>query len=130
MNILIDTSILIEHLRTYVHGKKTILAGYVEKKYNLYFSLITVGEIYSGKSSSEHEEEIIRLFDMSSMIGIDYELLTSAGEIRRATYISLIDAIISATAVELDIPVATLNVKDFAKVKGLQIYKQSSTSQK
>ncbi|MDP4010676.1 MAG: PIN domain-containing protein [Candidatus Roizmanbacteria bacterium] len=87
----------------------------------MYFSLITVGEIYSGKSSPEHEEEIIRLFDMSSMTVIDYELLKSAGEIRRTTHISLIDAIISATALELDLPVATLNVKDFEKVDGLKI---------
>lgn len=122
MNILIDTSILIEHLRTYISGKKTILAGYIEKKYNLYFSLITVGEIYSGKSSPEHEEEIIRLFDISTMTVIDYKLLKFAGEIRRTTYISLIDAIIAATAIELDLSVATLNVKDFEKVKGLKIY--------
>ncbi|MDA1316537.1 MAG: PIN domain-containing protein [bacterium] len=120
MNILIDTSILIEHLRTYIPGKKTILAGYIEKQYNLYFSLITVGEIYSGKSSPEHEEEIVKLFDMSSMTAIDYELLKSAGEIRRMTHISLIDAIVATTALALDIPVATLNIKDFEKVEGLK----------
>lgn len=124
MNILIDSSLFIEHLRTFIPGKSTRLTYFVNQNYNIYFSIISVGEIYSGKSAPSDEKEINSIFDMSSIIDINYELMKSAAVIRRTTHISLIDAVIAATALELHLPIATLNVKDFKKVKGVRIFKE------
>ncbi len=44
------------------------------------------------------------------------------GALGRGVSLSLIDAIIAATAIELNLPVATLNVKDFERVEELKIY--------
>lgn len=44
-----------------------------------------------------------------------------AGKIVAKTGIELIDAIIVATAFKCNLPLATLNMKDFGKVKGLKL---------
>ena|SRR3989344_3935763 len=123
MNILIDSSIFIEHLRTFFPGKNTVLSHLIAKKYNLYFSMITVGEVYSGESAPADDKEIEEIFAMGNIVDMNYRLIKSAGEIRRKTHVSLIDAIIAATALELDLTVATLNHKNFEKVKGLKLHK-------
>ncbi len=47
--------------------------------------------------------------------------MEKAGKIRREVEISLIDAIIAASALELNLSLATLNKKDFKKIKGLAL---------
>jgi len=88
----------------------------------MYFSSITIGEIYSGSSAVSMEKKINRVLSLMEMVDINTEILKSAGAVRRKTHISLIDAIIAATAIELNIPIATLNVKEFEKVKNIKLF--------
>ena len=121
MKILVDTSVLIDYLRTAKSSSETKLSQIYQRADGLVFSLISVGEIFSGTSVPEKIEDIRKLFKLGEMIGLNYALMVRAGEIRRTTKISLLDAIIASSALTLDLPVATLNVKDFSKVKGLKL---------
>lgn len=122
MNILIDTSVIIDDLRQSHLKTKTILNSLYESHEKMYFSSITIGEIYSGSSAVSMEKKINRVLSLMEMVDINTEILKSAGAVRRKTHISLIDAIIAATAIELNIPIATLNVKDFEKVKNIKLF--------
>lgn len=126
MRILLDTSILIDDLRQSHLAVQTIFQSIYKSKERLYLSSISIGELYSGSSAESMEREIEEIISLTDIVDITGSLIRSAGIIRRSTHISLIDAIISATALELDLPVSTLNVKDFNKVKGLKIHTMES----
>lgn len=125
MKVFIDTSLIIDHLRTFATKHQSRFMEFYSKTDGIYFSLISVGEVYSGKSVPQYESEIRDLFALGQIIDMDVNLMKEAGNLRRDTGISLIDAIIAASAIALDIPVATLNLKDFFKVKGLRLYKKT-----
>ena len=121
MRILLDTSILIDDLRQSHLPVQTIFQSIYKSKERLYLSSISIGELYSGSSAESMEREIEEIISLTDIVQITVPLIRSAGINRRTTHISLIDAIISATALELDLPIATLNVKDFEKVNELKI---------
>jgi len=116
--VLIDTSIIIDHFRTYKKDKPTIFVNLLEKYEEIYFCAISIAEVFSGKSAAKNEEKIRQLFNLGEIINLTPKLMEKAGKIRRETEISLIDAIIAASALELNLPLATLNKKDFKKIKG------------
>ena len=124
MSVLVDTSIIIDDLRQSHTSIETTFKSMYESSDKLYISSISIGEIYSGSSAELMEKEIQEVLSLVSIVHIQISTLKSAGAIRRSTHISLIDAIIAATALELDLTVATLNNKDFGKVKGLKLYKE------
>lgn len=123
MKALIDSSIIIDHLRNHNHVDETTFISILHNCEEIYFSLVTVAEIFSGLSAAQMEKQINDIFFSGHIINLDYNLMRVAGEVRRNTDISLIDAIIAACALELDLPVATLNLKDFQKVPRLRLYK-------
>lgn len=124
MRVLIDSSVVIDYLRTHESGKESLLTKIQEETDGVVFSLITLGEIYSGKSAGEKgkEKEIEAIFSTGQIVEIDLSLMKEASRIRRETGISLEDAVIAATAVSLSLSLATLNEKDFRKVKELKLY--------
>jgi Predicted nucleic acid-binding protein, contains PIN domain len=119
--VLIDTSIIIDHIRIYQKDKKTLFINLLEKYEEIYFCAISIAEIFSGKSAAKNEEKIRQLFNLGEIINLTPKLMEKAGKIRRETEISLIDAIIAASALELNLSLATLNKKDFKKIKGLAL---------
>jgi PIN domain. len=94
--VLIDTSIIIDHIRIYQKDKKTLFINLLEKYEKIYFCAISIAEIFSGKSAAKNEEKIRQLFDLGEIINLTPKLMEKAGKIRRETEISLIDAIIAA----------------------------------
>ncbi len=122
MKALVDSSIIIDHLRNYQHGKNTRFMILYKECEAIYFSLITIAEICSGLSAVKMEEQINDIFSLGNIIELNPRLMEKAGGIRREIKISLMDAIISACALELGLPVATLNLKDFEKVPKLKLF--------
>lgn len=123
MKVLIDSSIIIDHLRSYQHTKNTKFIIIYQECEEIYFSLITIAEIFSGISAAHMEKQINDIFSLGNIVELNLSLMEQAGGIRRETNINLLDAIISACALKLNLPVATLNMKDFAKVPKLKLYK-------
>ncbi len=122
MKALIDSSIIIDHLRNYQHGKDTRFMMIYKECEAIYFCLITIAEIFSGLSAVKMEKQINDIFSLGNIIELNPRLMEKAGGIRREIKISLMDAIISACALELSLPVATLNLKDFEKVPKLKLF--------
>lgn len=120
MKIIIDTSILIDYLRT-----KDLNSEYakLKTKNELIISLITIAELYSGKSAKkEKQKEIIeKILESLEIIIPDIHLAKEAGKLRAEYQLSLGDAFIAALALNINVPLATLNVRDFRQIDGLKV---------
>ncbi|SRR5258706_2550043 len=123
--ILIDTSIIIDYLRTKVDKENSKLFKLTEGNSELAISLITYSELYSGRSVWEHEHarsELEDLFSYFQIMPFEKDTARKAGEIRAKFKINLLDAIIGATAILHNLPLATLNIKDFKQIEGIEIF--------
>lgn len=125
--ILIDTSIIIDHLRL-KNKKQTILYKLFQNKHDLFASILTHAESYAGKSIWEKESARNHLKNILAGITIlPLEETTSvkAGEISARYNLDIVDAIIAATSIIHKLDLATLNTKDFEKIDGIKLFKSS-----
>jgi len=115
MTSLIDTTIIVDYLRGHPRAK-----GFVEEEFllrrGIYVSVISYVEIYAGVRIGEGEV-ISRLFDNLMIVSIGTEIGKQAGRYLN-TYgkshgLEIADALIAATALVLDVKLATLNRKHF-----------------
>lgn len=121
--ILLDTSIVIDHVRQ-KDKNDTILTRLGEKYSELLVSMITHTEGYSGKSIWEGKEAMIvlkKVFSDIQILPFTEDISEKAGEIRANYGTSLADSIVAATAIHHKLKLATLNVKDFKRIKGLKL---------
>ena len=124
--ILLDSSILIELFRKQDKAK-TLFYKLSQTSEELCISCITHYEIGIGNRKS-HEEYWGSLSENLRVIPFDKACSNSAvaiySELLKANkMIDLADILIGATAVAYSIPIATLNVKHFDRIKGLEIIK-------
>lgn len=110
----VDTNIIIDLLKGH---KKAYEFIYSHIRDDLYLSVITVSEVYSGIKKQEVEifEDLLTLFHL---IHVNKEISVEAGKLRRKYIpshgIEIPDAIIAATANDLNVPVASLVKKHFS----------------
>lgn len=124
--VVLDTSIIIDHLRQQT-GKETELmriAGKVRKE-DLALSVISVQELYEGKSTKMELQENYLLATITplKLLPYTYEIAQLAGEIARdlRQSIELADAAIAATAIVYGASLYTLNTKDFTGIEDLEL---------
>lgn len=121
--LLIDTSVIIDFLRR-KDKDKTLL--YKLSDNDLHISIVTHTELYSGKSVWEIHEARKQLEDLFSGIEIlplIVEISEKAGKIKAHNHdISILDCIIAATALYHDLDLVTLNIKDFEKIDGINLF--------
>lgn len=123
--VVLDTNIIIDHLRQ-SPNQQTYLKELVKKykEHNLSISVITIQEVYEGKSTREKEKEEKFLATISHLKILPYtfEVAKNAGQIARDLRrpIDLADAGIAATAILNNCDLATLNKKNFQGIKGLK----------
>lgn len=130
MKILLDTSVIIDFLRR-KDKERSLLYSLAKKDYQIHLSIITHTELYAGKSVWENKKaaiELETLFSGMNLLLLDEEISKSAGKIKALYNIHLIDAIIAATAIYHELDLATLNLKDFQKIKGLKLFANNITS--
>ncbi|MBI3289989.1 type II toxin-antitoxin system VapC family toxin [Candidatus Microgenomates bacterium] len=123
--ILLDTSIIIDHIRQR-DKSDTILDRLGKENFELLVSIITHTESYSGKSVWEEKVARVALekvFSDIQILPLTEDISEKAGEIRANYGTSLADAIIAATALEHNLTLATLNIKDFKNIRGLKLFK-------
>lgn len=108
--VLYDSDALIDHLQ----GHRALPAGEAPA-----YSSISRAELFSWKIVDE--ARIIAFLDPFEEITVDREIAEEAGRIRRSTHIKLPDAVIAASALVTRRQLATGNVRDFRKVKGLRL---------
>ena len=123
MKLLLDTSIIIDFLR---QKEKSDTLLYKLSQQDLYISIITHTELYSGKSVWEKETaraELEKLFSGLTILQIDVPISKVAGKIRAQNQnTSLLDCIIAATAIQHKLNIVTLNNRDFEKIDRLKLF--------
>lgn len=124
--VILDTGIIIDHLRQ-SPGKPTFFTELVRKypKKELVISMITIQELYEGKSTKDEERQKMLLAVIAPLriLPYTYEIAQLAGEIARDLKfpVGLADAAIASTAIINGCELATLNKKDFRGIKDLEV---------
>jgi len=122
MRVVFDTAILVDHLRNF-NQATNIVRKVRDKEIIGYISALTEAELFAGKDSSDEKKrlllsELISLFDK---VHIDNEIAKKAGEFKRKYDILLDDCIIAATAAIQNAKLWTKNLKDFKKIKEIEV---------
>lgn len=124
MKLVVDTSILIDHLR----GGDTWLdcLNRVKEDATLYIPTIVIFELFSGKSTARPDvaKRIRDVLNQFQRVELTEAIAHRAGELYRdiTHTLGVPDYIIAATALDIGADVVTLNRKHFTKVPGLRIY--------
>lgn len=120
--VLLNTSVLIDFLRK-KDKKKSLLVKILQVGYSPAISLITHTELFAGKSgqSTKARKELQELLSGLEVIIPNRQVSQLAGKLRAKHQINLLDAIIAAEAIVSRLPLATLNLKDFKKIKEVKI---------
>lgn len=126
--VLIDTSILIDHLR---RGNKERTAFYrAAQRFDCSVSAITEFEFRVG-STAANQDFVAALLDLTPTVPFDSQCVHTAASIYRdlkATnrLIALPDLFIAATAVANSLPLLTLNLSHFERVGALALLNPTS----
>jgi len=124
--VIIDTSIIIEHLRL-PKNKKSTLIKLVEQKPKevIAISIITIQELYEGQSTKNKnkEQSLLATIAPLKILPYTFEIAQFAGKIARDIKkpIEMADAAIAATTILNNGELVTLNKKDFLGIKDLKI---------
>jgi len=106
--VLVDTDILVDHLRGARRFKPT---GPV------HVSVVTRAELFAGHATDERRVSDLLVPFVEHPV--DAAVAERAGRLRRVHGLRLPDALIAATALEYGLSLRTRNVRDFAAVEGL-----------
>jgi len=122
--ILIDTSIVIDYLRSHNRKETFFIKLFVSNE--LCLSVISIFELYNGATTQEKKQEIITLSQEIEVIDFTIETAKMASEIyhdlrRKNKLIEFRDILIASTAVQFDIKIATINRKHFERIANLDI---------
>ena len=123
--VVLDTSIIIDHLRQPLKQSQLIriIKAYPEEKFGL--GLISLQELYEGKSTRKEAAEKALLSTLATIeiLPFTYEVAQLAGMIARdlCRPIELADAAITATAILNRAKLATLDQKDFTGIDRLEL---------
>lgn len=124
MKIVVDSSILIDHLRGGMHWL-TFLES-VDPQDTLFLPTIVLFELYAGQSSIDDRvrQQIVRLLMKLQKVDLTDDIAQRAGELYRDVHIKLQapDYIIAASALMLGAQVLTLNRKHFSQIPGLTLH--------
>jgi len=126
VKVVVDTSILIDHLRQKSDQFIRLTELQDEGKIKILIPYIVVTELFVGKSTKKKKIErgLNKLFKNFELIGMSYKSAKIAGELIRehASINDAYDLLIAAIALEKKAYVSTLNVKHFKPIKGLKLY--------
>lgn len=125
--VLVDTNVIIDHLRTGDRQKITDFRKITQPEENLelIISVVTIHELFEGRSSRKRVEEgkireVLSFFEIKSLLP---EIAEKSGKLARDFGpIQLADAVIAATAILEKAFLSTKNKKDFKNIKGLKFY--------
>lgn len=123
--VVIDTSIIIDHLRQFKNTKTHLETILEDIATELFISTDVIQELFAGKSSKEEEpeDEIRRILRSFKTIDVTPEIAELAGQIMRDSKLTVqfADAAIAATAIINGAQLFTLNKKDFQGIDNLEV---------
>lgn len=121
--ICIDTSILIDYYRKKNKAKSKLVE--LSTRYRFCISVITKLEILVGVNP-ENKDFWNRVFNLMTILPVGDREVEKASEIiidlkKNNQLIEIQDILIASTALVNDFKIATLNIKHFERIKGLEI---------
>jgi len=120
--ILCDSNVIIDCIN---HRQKTIedIQGITG---NIAISIITEYEVIAGAKDLVMQKRFEELLNHYIIISLDSNISFLAINLYKKYKLShgldMPDSLIAATAIELDFPLFTYNIKDFRYIPGLQLY--------
>ena len=120
-SVVIDTNIFIDNLRG-LESARRFFDSMRSAGHSMYYSAITEAELLSGKEC-ENEEKVERLLELLSIgekILVTNEIAKSAGAIRRKYNLTLLDALIAATALSIGSVLYSRNIGAFKAIPDLE----------
>ncbi|MBI9070758.1 MAG: type II toxin-antitoxin system VapC family toxin [Melioribacteraceae bacterium] len=122
--LLIDTSIIIDFLRK-KKKKNTLFWKYINQ-YECYISTITHFELLCGANTDLRIKELDVVFNFLTICDLNKETTFLSAKIfqnlkKENLLIEFRDIFIAATASSLNMPIATLNKKDFSRIDNLEL---------
>lgn len=124
--VILDTNIIIDHLRQTSALSQLITFTQKHPQESLALSIISVQELYQGKSTAQETKEAAMLATVHGLqiLPYTYETAELAGRISRDSEVLLEfpDAAIAATAILQTAPLLTFNQKHFASIPNLELF--------
>lgn len=127
--IVLDSDIIIDHLRDATLTLEQILEKIFQKRIRGYIPSVVITEIHSGQETKIEDRLnlIKKILEKIEFISPSKEVSQQAGFLMRDyKNLKLADAIIAATTLSLNAKLATRNTKDFQDIKGLKFFKLTS----
>ncbi len=123
--ILIDSSLIIQFFR--MSNKEETSFFKLMEESQLYISVVTEYELLSGARSRELLQDTINILDLLTILNFTSLEARRVAEIyrtlrRKNANIGAADIFIAATAINYDLPLATLNTKHFNRINDLKLY--------
>lgn len=130
-NIIIDTSILIDHLRGISRDFRLLETKKATESVSLLIPHIVIVELFTGEEARKKDirKKIDKLIEGLEVIGLTVSSAKKAGDLQR-TYKQipdLPDLIIAAIALEQEAQIATHNKKHFGQIKRVKLYDFSAS---
>lgn len=124
MKVVIDSSVIIDFLRK--DSREKSFAQKVIEDEDIVLSLVTVAELYSGKSVQQEgqaKDLLEKIIETAEVVYPGFDDAIKVGSLRAKYQLSLGDAFVAALALDLNLPLVTLDKKAFEKITEVKIYK-------
>lgn len=111
----------------------TIYIKLEQSQIPLFASIITHTECFSGKSIWQKKEALhsLRLlFAGIEILPLEEEISEEAGKIRAIYSRNISDTIIASTVIKHKLTLATLNIKDFKKIDGINFFQLAPSTKR
>jgi predicted nucleic acid-binding protein len=122
--ILIDTCVIIEHLRK--QNKQKSVLHKIADDYDFITSSIVEYELWAGATNIDKKRDAKNILQLFEIIPFTSDIARAAGEIyqqlkKKNKIIEIRDIFIASTAIINGLPVATFNVDHFERVEELEL---------
>ncbi len=122
--LLVDTSIVIDHLRKQNKSSTTLVKA--AATHTLYISTIVEFELFAGALDTQKQNDLHVILERCTVVPFTSEIAQNAAKIyqqlrQQNQLIEMRDIFIGATAIVYNLPLLTINSKHFIRIERLKI---------
>jgi len=127
-NILIDTDVVIEYLRS-KDKPSTELIMLLKAEHDVFLSSISEFELFLGVKTDRHRNDLEIIFNEVDVVAFDFGCGEIAADIWKSLqlihqHVEIKDIFIASIAINNDMWLRTFNKKHFQRIKKLKIWDQ------
>ncbi len=123
-HLVIDTSIIIDHLRKRNKRKSTLF--HIVDDYVLHLPTVVEFELFAGATDAEKRQDIHSVLEFCTVLPLTSEIVQEAARVyqelkRHNQRIEIRDVFIASTAMMYAYPLMTFNAKHFSRIDALNL---------